>query len=102
MIKVTRPEIFQQLLLKTITYTELCTKIRVSENFMEQQPRSFQWMIKWVKFSLLSEQEYAEIGNDQDDDFEFRGLPNGLWEYNVERTRIIPIFIQKLSMFVVR
>ncbi len=52
---------------------------------------------EWIRFSLLSKEEFGAIdANDP-----IRKYDSLLWQYNVDRERLIPLFCQQLSMFVV-
>jgi hypothetical protein len=54
--------------------------------------------MQWVRYGLLSEKEFAELPEKD----EIMRFGQSLWQYNVSRERLIPIFSQQLSIFVVR
>lgn len=102
MVKVMREDVHRKLLLSSISYEELCAEINVSEQYIAGQPREFRMIMKWIQFALMTEEEYAQFGDEADDEFEFRGFAGGLWNHNLGREDIIPYFMKKLTMFVVR
>lgn len=97
-VKVVKPGTFRKMLLGQISYSELCNEIgmRTLDEGNENE-RKLSWIMNWVRFSLLTEAEYNEI--DSTDPIARFG--QSLWEYNVDRERLLPIFCQKLSMFIV-
>lgn len=97
-VKVVKPNLFHRLLTRRISFAELCTEIdmvKLDESKEEQRPLYL--LREWIRFSLLSEEEFKAIdANDP-----IRKHDSSLWKYNVERERLIPIFCQQLSLFVV-
>lgn len=95
-VKVVNPNVFGNLLLGKISFSTLCEQLGFHElNEEEESKRKLFWMMNWVRFSILSESEYQVVdANDQIKRFE-----QTLWQYNVDRERLLPIFCQKLSMF---
>ena len=63
-----------------------------------ERNRKLFWMLQWMRFGMLSEQEF----NSLPDEDRIKGFGPSVWKYSVERERVIPIFAQHLSMFVVR
>jgi hypothetical protein len=53
--------------------------------------------MEWIRYALLREREFNDLAEDD----EIKGFGRSLWQYNVSRERLIPIFAQQLSMFVV-
>lgn len=94
-IKTVKPHVFDKLLQQKITYSEICAETGLNHN--EEEHRKLYWLMSWVRYALLSDGEF----NNLDDEDRIKGLGNSLWNYNVEREMLIPIFSQQLSMFVV-
>ena len=97
-VKVVEPSIYEGLLHQRVTYEELYQKTGLSNNEQEDRDmRKLQFIAMWLKFSLITEEQFEQL--DKDDPL--RSLDRSLWNYNVERERLMPLFIQKLSMFTV-
>jgi len=97
-IKVVDPAVYEALLHQKITYEELCQKTGLSEHDQEDRNlRKLQFLAMWLKFSLITDEQFEQL----DENDRIRGFGESLWRYNVERERLMPIFIQKLSMFTV-
>ena len=97
-VKVVNPTVFGNLLLGKISYSTLCEQLGFRElNEEEEGKHKLIWLMNWVRFSMLSESEYQGIGaNDP-----IKQFGQSLWQYNVDRKRLLPMFCQKLSMFIV-
>jgi len=97
-IKVVDPSVYEALLHQKITYEELCQKTGLSEHEQEDRNmRKLQFLAMWLKFSLITDEQFEQL----DENDRIRSFGQSLWQYNVERERLMPIFIQKLSMFTV-
>lgn len=97
-IKVVNPNVFGNLLLGRISFSTLCEQLGFLELHEEEEDkRKLFWLMNWVRFSMLSESEYQGI--DANDPIKRFG--QSLWEYSLDRERLLPIFCQKLSMFTV-
>ena len=95
-IKTVKPQVFDKLLHRRITYSDLCLETGLSH--IEDEHRKLYWLMSWVRYALISEQEFQEL----DDEDRIKGFGQSLWNYSVDRERLIPIFSQQLSMFVVK
>lgn len=97
-VKVTSPQLFHKLLLRKVSYNETISQLEFN-NLVEEgeNNRKLYWLMKWVKFSLLTEQEYKELP----DENEFSRFGDSLWSYNVNREELITIHAQQLCMFTV-
>lgn len=97
-IKVVNPNVFGNILLEKISFSTLCDQLGLCTlNEEEENKRKLYWLMNWIRFSMLTESEYKEVDvNDP-----IRRFEQSLWRYNVERERLLPIFCQKLSMFIV-
>jgi hypothetical protein len=97
-IKVVNPAIYDGLLHKTISYDELCEKTGVSvEEQIDRDMRKLQFLSMWLKYALITDEEFKLL----DENDRIRNFGESLWNYNIERQQLVPIFIQKLSMFAV-
>ncbi len=97
-VKVVNPNVFGNLLLGKISFSSLCEQIGLPElNEENEGNRKLFWPMSWIRFSMLTESEYQ--GLDANDPVKRFG--QSLWEYSVDRERLLPIFCQKLSMFMV-
>lgn len=97
-IKVVDPSVYEALLHQKMTYEELCEETGLSEHDQEDRGlRRLQSLAMWLKFSLITDEQFEQL----DENDGIRGFGQSLWEYNVERNQLMPIFIQKLSMFTV-
>lgn len=97
-IKVVSPSLFGRILAGRTSYAELCEEIGMAElDGSNVGQRKLYWTMNWVKFAMLSEDEFKGIdANDP-----IKSFGQTLWQYNIERERLLPIFCQQLSMFVV-
>lgn len=97
-VKVVNPNVFENLLLRRISFSTLCEQLGFRElNEEEEGKRKLSWLMNWVRFSMLNESEYQGIdANDP-----IKGFGQSLWRYNVDRQKLLPIFCQTLSMFTV-
>lgn len=97
-VKVVDPSIYEALLHQRITYEELCQQTGLSDAEHENHNlRKLQFLAMWLKFSLITDEQFGQL----DENDRVRNFGQSLFQYNVERARLIPIFIQKLSMFTV-
>ena len=95
-IKVVDQSVYEALLHQKITYEELCRRTGLSEHDQEDRDLiQLQSIAMWLKFLLITDKQFEQL----DENDRIRGFANSLWDYNVERKQLIPIFIQKLSMF---
>lgn len=97
-VKVVHPSLFAQILAGRISYTELGNEIKIAQlDEAKESQRKLYWMMNWIRFAMLSEEEFKKI----DPNDPIKEFGRSLWEYNVDRERLLPIFCQQLSMFVV-
>lgn len=97
-IKVVDPSVYEALLNQKITYDELCEKTGLSEHEQEDRNlKKLQFIAMRLKFLLITDEQFEQL----DERDRIRDFNKSLWKYDVERERLIPIFIQKLSMFTV-
>lgn len=97
-VKVVTPNVFGNLLLGRISFSALCEQLGFRELNEEAEGNSkLFWLMNWIRFSMLTESEYQ--GVDANDPIKQFG--QSLWQYGVDRERLLPIFCQKLSMFTV-
>ena len=97
-VKVVDPQLFELLLYQNVSFAEVSEKLKFTDSNNDgDNSRKLHWIIQWVRFSLLSEREFNELS----DDDELKRFSQALWNYNVNRDRLIPMYAQQLSMFVV-
>ncbi len=97
-VKVIDARLFDDLLIQKSSYPEVIKKLELTNSTEERENnRNLYWLMQWVRFSLLSENEFKALTEDD----EIKKFDQHLWKYNVSRERLIPIFAQQLSMFVV-
>lgn len=97
-VKVVNPNVFGKLLLRKISFSNLCEQLGFRElNEEEESKRKLFWMMSWIRFSMLTESEYQGI----DAKDPIKRFEQALWQYSVDREGLLPIFCQKLSMFIV-
>lgn len=95
-IKTVKPRVFDKLLQQRITYDEVCVKTGLSHK--NEEHRKLFWLMNWVRYALISEKEFTEL----DEKDPIKDFGSRLWNYDIERQKLIPIFSQKLSMFTVK
>ena len=97
-IKVIHPSLFIDLLHKRATYENVCKVTGLTdEGTVTQNNRKSLFLMSWVKFSLITDEEFEQL----DENDRIRSFNQSLWNYSIERERLMPIFVQKLSMFTV-
>jgi hypothetical protein len=98
-IKVVDPQLFDEILHQRASYTDVTDKLKM-RNLDEESEcnRKLYRSMQWVRFGLLSEKEFNELSEED----EMKRFGQSLFQYNVSREMLIPIFAQRLSMFVVR
>lgn len=95
-IKVIDPSIYDELLYQKISYEELFRRAGLSEHEQEDiNLRKLQRLAMWLKFALMTDEQFEQLPADDP----IKRFDQSLWRYHIERDRLIPIFIQKLSMF---
>lgn len=97
-VKVVKPGLFGRILVGKISFAELCNELGMAKFDQNQEgQRKLNRIMNWVRFSMLSENEFSQIdANDPINEF-----GRSLWNYNVDRENLLPIFCKKLSMFAV-
>jgi hypothetical protein len=97
-IKVIKPALFKRLLIADVTYQEVLDITGlVDESLVKDNPKTINFIMSWVKYSLISTDELAAL----DENDLLKGFSQSLWRYNLERDRLMPIFSQKIGMFTV-
>jgi energy-coupling factor transporter ATP-binding protein EcfA2 len=95
-IKVTHPNIYARLANSDITYDELVSSLSFQESSLEiEVTRKIEFILSWFKFALISDKELSEI----DENERIHRYESSLWQYNIERDRLIPLFIERLNIF---
>ncbi|QMS77659.1 KAP family P-loop NTPase fold protein [Aeromonas veronii] len=94
-LKVVNPGLFKKVSQGSISYTELSSAIGLWNEDESIMDTALSWMMNWVRYTILSDQEYEAIdGTDK-----IKKLDQAYWQYNIERKRIIQIFCEKLCLF---
>jgi len=97
-VKVIDPQLFDEILHQRVSYSEVSGKLNLVDLDEEgERNRKVYWIMEWVRYALLSEQEFKDLPEED----EIKGFGQSLFRYNVNRERLIQIFAQQLSMFVV-
>ncbi|WP_199871810.1 KAP family P-loop NTPase fold protein [Vibrio anguillarum] len=95
-IKVTHPNIYSRLANSDITYGDLVSSLSLLESNLENEvTRKIEFMLSWFKFALISDKELSAIDKSE----RIHNYQSHLWDYNIARDRLIPLFIDKLNIF---
>ncbi|MEK7792839.1 MAG: P-loop NTPase fold protein, partial [Pseudomonadota bacterium] len=96
-MKVIDPWLFDQLLLQKTCFSKVMERFNLS-NLNEENgtDRKLYWLMSWIRYALLSEQEFEELPEED----KIKKYGQSLWQYNISREKLIPSFAQQLSMFV--
>jgi hypothetical protein len=94
-VKVINPSVIDSILSQKISFSDLCDKLSIPVPKYEEMDHRLFLIMSWVRYSILSESEYQQA---EEDDPIMR-FSDSLWQYNIERQQLLPIFCQKLSMF---
>jgi hypothetical protein len=98
-VKVVDPPLFDQLLHQKASFGEVTNQLNIHHlNEETENNRKLFGLMSWVRYALLSEQEFKELPEED----KIKRYGNSMWEYNISRERLIPIFAQQQSMFVVK
>ncbi|MFM5101356.1 KAP family P-loop NTPase fold protein [Aeromonas veronii] len=95
-LKVAKPNIFKRVFSGKISYAELSRELELThlgEN--NEHERNLTWIMDWVRFSILTDEEYKMI-NEHDN---IKHFSQSLWQYNINREGLLPIFCNKLCLF---
>jgi len=95
-IKVVHPQTFNNILSRKVSYHKMVKELHLEIENDEQ--RKLSWLMRWVKFGLLTESEYDAL--EEGDPVKDFGQ-DILWRYNVEREDLVYLFAQDLNMFTV-
>ncbi|MBL0671345.1 hypothetical protein JD504_11340 [Aeromonas hydrophila] len=96
-VKVVKPSVFGKILLGRISYTELISETELQLINNESNERNLIRIMDWVRFSILTDAEYKAI----DETDNITRLSQSLWEYSVDRERLLPMYCEKLNMFTI-
>jgi len=98
-VKVVAPRLFDDLLHQRVNYNEMTDQLKLTNlNDENERNRKLLWSMEWIRYALLSEQEFNGLPEED----EIKGFGRSLWNYNVDRESLIPIFSKNLAMFEVR
>lgn len=97
-VKVVNPQLFEKLIHQRISYEETIRILGLIElDLKNENYRKLIRIMEWVRYALLSSQEYKELPEED----EIKRFDEALWNYYVNREDLIPMFAKQLSMFVV-
>lgn len=94
-IKVADSILYNKLLQKKVTYQELSERVVISDTEEDPEKRTLKFIAIWLKFALITDNEFKELKPDD----RVRNLGQSLFEYNLGRDDLIPVFIKKLNLF---
>lgn len=95
-VKTIHPNLFDDLLHQNSSYSKVMTKLKLTDLDEERDDnRKLYWMMQWIRYSLLTEKEFNSLAEED----EIKKFGRGLWNYDVSRERLVPVFAQHLSMF---
>jgi len=98
-IKVVDPSIFHALLHQKLSFSGLIEKLDMhSLDDDRDSTRKLSWLMQWIRYGLLTEQEFSQLAEDD----EIRRFSQSLFQYSFHRDRLVSIAARQLSMFSVR
>lgn len=92
-VKVVHPNVFNELSLKKIFFSDLIEKLDLSN--LSEESGSLSRMLNWVRFSMLTDAEFEAITGDDP----IKKYSTSLWTYSIDRSELLPMFCQDLNMF---
>lgn len=97
-LKATHPDKFTMLLAGKLTYADISNVLGLRGIARDDpQNRRVHWLMQWIEYAMLTEEEFNAL----DAENELRQFGRSLFQYNVDRERLIPIFAQQVAQFVV-
>lgn len=97
-IKVIDSQLFELLLHQQASFSKVSETLNLENlNDENENNKKLYWIMQWVRFSLLNEQEF----NDLPPEDGIKNFDQNLVEHHIRREELIPIFSQELNMFVV-
>jgi len=95
-IKVVNPKLFNDLSRNNVTLQELVEIIGLTDDVIESMNDSkFKHLMNWVKFTLMNDEEYDQLPADD----LIKSCEKTLWQNNIERRRLLPLFISNITLF---
>ena len=95
-VKVIDSDTFKEIADGQINYQKTVEKLQLnSKSFSENQQRNVDWMMQWIRFSMLTDKEFSEL---QPDDA-LKDFGRSLFSYSISRNQIIPFFAGQLRSF---
>jgi KAP family P-loop domain len=99
-VKVIKPQIFQKLLIKKISFQEVSEEFIFSDfSGKPEHVRSLSWIRNWLGYCLLEDQNYISLP--EENEIKLIGRSSHMLEFGISRHEIIPMFAKRLSLFVV-
>lgn len=89
-IKVVKPAVYQALLDKTMTYSQLCEKTKLTGTVGWSE-----WLLAYLRCAILSEDEYSQLKPDDP----ARKFDHHRVRFFIDRSTILPWLIRRMSLF---
>jgi hypothetical protein len=95
-LKIKFPSIYFKLKNNSLSYDQLISKNELDTFFnSSEEERLVNRFKKWLKFLLITEAEYLKL----DEKDELRGMEQFLWNYSLERERVLSFLCDSLDSF---
>lgn len=99
-IKVVEPDVYSQLHKKEISYSDTVSAIKLLDysDKPKDEQHTFDWFLSWLKFSLVTNEDYGKSENKAllDD------MRKSLVGFRLPREDIVPLHTKRMSLFSVR
>lgn len=98
-VRVVDPLLFDNLLYQKPSYEEVCRRLNfVNFDKNVELNRNFSWIIDWIRFALISDEEFENLPEED----EIRHFTQSLRPYySIKRQELLSLFARHLSMFLV-
>lgn len=98
-VRVAKPSLFEDMLYRKTSYAHVYSELNLYDlNDDSDRTSTLQWIMKWIKYGLMNEDEFAQLS--ENDDVKIIG--NNLWQYHVRRENIIEFIAKQISIFTFR
>lgn len=95
-IRVAKPSLFEEILYNKATYSRVYSELNLFDlNDDSDRTSTLQWINKWIKYGLISEEEFGQLP--QNDELKLFG--NNLWNYHIRREKIVLFLAKQMSIF---
>jgi hypothetical protein len=97
-IKVINPRLFARMLSGDVSYAVLCKEVGIVDlDESKEDQRKLSWMLEWLGYSLWSDSECQALGENDPR----KRFSSAIFQYNVNRQSLIPLFCTHLNFFAV-